>query len=118
MNYIPWRAIDKYHHYRGMRPDIRYLAREKNSGKSLVLVRGNLRLDYASAAVYNPENLRGNAPIYALDRNPEVRTQVLKAYPDRSVWIVNDPSITYGGFEVIEVPLSANDLVARENVMQ
>ena len=27
VNYFPWRAIDKYHHYLGMRPDVRYLAR-------------------------------------------------------------------------------------------
>jgi len=35
VNYFPWRAIDKYHHYRGMRPDIRYITKEYNFGKSL-----------------------------------------------------------------------------------
>ena len=42
VNYLPWRAIDKYHNYRGMRPDIRYLEKERGFGKSLVLIRGNV----------------------------------------------------------------------------
>ena len=41
MNYFPWRAIDKYHHYLGMRADIRDLAKECDFGRSIVLIRGN-----------------------------------------------------------------------------
>jgi len=37
--YIPWRAIDKYHHYDLMRPDVRQLAKKYDFGRSLVLVR-------------------------------------------------------------------------------
>ena len=111
VNYFPWRAIDKYHHYLGMRPDIRELADERAFGKSLVLVRGNQHPDYASAAIYNPLDLRADAPIYAWDQNPEVRAAVLKAYSDRPVWVVNGPTITRRGFEVVEGPMSANQLV-------
>ena len=39
VNYFPWRATDKYHHFRGMRPDIRELAADNGFGKSLVLIR-------------------------------------------------------------------------------
>jgi len=107
VNFFPWRAIDKYFHYRGMRPDIRTLAKEYGFGKSLVLVRGNRDTDYASAATYNPVDLHANMPVYAWDRSPEVRKQLFSAYPERRVWIVNGPSMTHGGFQVAQGPLPA-----------
>jgi len=113
VNYFPWRAIDKYHHYLRMRPDVRYLARENNFGKSLVLIRGERFPDYASAAIYNPLDLQAGAPVYAWDRNPEVRARTLNAYADRSVWIVEGPSITGDGFKVVTGPLPARELLAR-----
>jgi hypothetical protein len=116
VNYFPWRAIDKYHHYLGMRPDIRTLAKEYGFGKSLVLVRGNGFPDYASAAAYNPVDLRADAPVYAWDRSPEARAQLLEAYPDRPVWIVNSPSMTHRGFEVVGGPLPAHELLAKEKM--
>jgi hypothetical protein len=109
-NYFPWRAIDKYHHYLGMRPDIRDLAKEHDFGKSLVLIRGNSHPDYASAWAYNPLNPHADVPIYAWDKNPELRAQLLKAYPDRPVWIVNGPSITHGAFKIFKGPLSASEM--------
>ncbi|HET9532885.1 MAG TPA: hypothetical protein VFQ92_21195, partial [Blastocatellia bacterium] len=68
--------------------------------------------DYASAAIYNPLDLRADAPIYAWDESPEVRSQVLEAYRDRPVWIVDGHSITGRGFEVVKGPLSAQELIA------
>jgi hypothetical protein len=108
--YIPWRAIDKYHHYRNMRPDIRTLARERGFGRSIVLVRGNRHPDYASAAIYNPLDLRDPAPVYVWDRNEAVRAEVLNLYRDRPVWLVNGPSVTRRGFEVVAGPLAASDV--------
>jgi hypothetical protein len=106
VNYFPWRATDKYRHFRGMRPDIRELAAEHGFGKSLVLIRGDAD-DYPSAWFYNPVDLRadGDVPIYAWDRNQDVRTQVLEAYPDRPVWIINGPSITGGAYEIVSGPI-------------
>lgn len=111
VNYFPWRAIDKYHHYLRMRPDIRYLAREHGFGKSLVLIRGERHPDYASAAIYNPLDLNAAAPIYAWDRNPDVRARVLNAYADRPVWIIEGPSITSRGFRVVGGPILARELI-------
>lgn len=105
VNYFPWRAIDKYHHYEQMRPDVRELARKLDFGPSLVLVRGDRHPDYASAAVYNPLDLRAPAPIYAWDRNPEVRRQVIEAYRDRRVWILEGPTRTGAGYRVAAGPL-------------
>jgi hypothetical protein len=78
-----------------------------------VLIRGERFPDYASAAVYNPLDLRGNAPVYAWDRNPDVRAKTLKVYADRAVWIIEGPSITGAGFKVVAGPLTARELLAR-----
>jgi hypothetical protein len=115
VNFFPWRAIDKYHHYLGMRPDIRYLQREHDFGKSVVLIRGNVHPDYQSAWVYNPLDPYADEPIYAWDQSPKVRAQVLRAYPDRPVWIVNGPTITGRGYEVLAGPLSAQDFPAHDS---
>jgi hypothetical protein len=118
VNYIPWRAIDKYHHYWGMRPDVRQIANQYRFGKSLVLVRGNNFPDYASAAVYNPVDLRADAPVYVWDRDAESRARVIKAYPDRAVWIVDAPSITNGGYRVVRGPMPPGELETDGNEQQ
>lgn len=111
VNYFPWRAINKYHHYLGMRPDIHELASTHGFGTSLVLVRGLEHPDYASAAVYNPVDLRADGAVYAWDRDAAVRAQVIKAYADRPIWIVEGPTVHHQGFRVIQGPLSAHELL-------
>jgi hypothetical protein len=115
VNFFPWRAIDKYHHYWGMRPDIRHLAGQYGFGRSLVLVRGNNFPDYASAAVYNPVDLSSDVPIYAWDKDAETRKRLLRDYSDRPVWFVDAPSLTNGGYRVVSGPLPAGDLDAAIN---
>lgn len=100
--FVPWRAVDKYHHFRGMRPDVRAMAERRGFGDdALVLVRGERWPDYSSAAVYNPLDLRAPEPVYAWDRGPEVRREVLAAYPDRTVWVVEGPTLTGDGYRVV-----------------
>jgi hypothetical protein len=111
--FVPWRAIDKYPHYRAMRPGVRDLARERGFGRSLVLIRGNRHPDYASAMIYNALDLESAAPIFAWDRGPEIRARVIAAFPDRSVWIVNGPTITGRGFEVVAGPLPPEEFTER-----
>jgi hypothetical protein len=113
VNYFPWRAIDKYHNYLRMRPDIRHLAEEYAFGKSVVLIRGQSHPDYQSAWTYNPLDLEAEAPVYAWDRDPETRARVLRAYEDRPVWVVDGPTITHGPYRVVAGPLSAPELLAR-----
>lgn len=115
VTYIPWRAIDKYHHYLNMRPDVASLAREYGFGNSIVLIRGNEHPDYQSAWVYNPLNANAHAPVYAWDKSAAIRAQVLAAYADRTVWIVEGPSITHSGYKVARGPLSARELLKEEN---
>ncbi len=118
INYFPWRAIDKYHRYLGMRPDIRSLAIANGFGRSLVLIRGDRHPDYASTAAFNPLDPYADVPIYAWDQNPKVTTQVVRAYSDRPIWIVNGPSITRRGFQVLAGPLSAHDFSADGKLAQ
>ncbi len=106
VTFFPWRAIDKYHHYLDMRPDILKLEKKYHFNRSLVLIRGLNRPDYASAAHYNPLDLKSDQPIYAWDRSPEVRKRVLEAYPDRVVWIVEGPTLTGRSYEVVAGPLN------------
>ncbi len=103
--FVPWRAIDKYHHYRGMRADIRRLAEDHDFRGALVLVQGLRYPDYASAAVYNSLDHDFPGPVYAWDRSADVRANVLRLYPDRAVWVVRGPTLTQRGFEIVQGPV-------------
>ncbi len=104
--FLPWRASDKYYHYRGMRPDIRTLATTHDFGASLVLIRGNRHPDYHSAAAYNPLDLDAPQPIYAWDRDSATRAEVLRAYPGRKVWYVDGPTVTGDGYVITAGPVA------------
>lgn len=112
VTFMPWRATDKYYHYRGMRPDIREIGGRLPTGPSLVLVRGNRHPDYHSAAAYNPVDLFAGVPVYAWDRGPAVRARLMEVYSDRPIWIVDGPSLTHAGFRVIAGPLTADQVRA------
>ena len=111
LTFFPWRAVDKYYHYRNMRPDVRVLARTHHFGRSLVLVRGKRHPDYASAGSYNPLDLRAAEPIYVWDRDAVITREALQAYRDRPVWIVDGPTRTGRGFRVVAGPVPAENLL-------
>ena len=113
--YIPWRSLDKYHHYLEMQPGVLELAKRNDFGKSLVLIRGEEHPDYQSAWIYNPLNYEGDAPIYAWDKNAEVRRQLLQIYADRKVWIIDGPTRTGGSYQIVGGAVEANELSAEEN---
>lgn len=113
VNFFPWRAIDKYFHFRSIVPGVERLAEDNGFGRDLVLVRGNRYVDYASAAVYLPADFEDGSPVYAWDRDPEVRKRLLLSFPDRDVWIVNGPTITGGGFELAGGPYAASYLLSQ-----
>jgi hypothetical protein len=113
VNFVPWRAIDKYRDFRGMRADIPGLAERHGFGRDLVLVRGPRFPDYASAIVYNPIDLSASETIYAWDRSPEARRAVIDAFPGRRVWLVDGPSITGGAYAVREGPVPAESIVSQ-----
>lgn len=113
--YVPWRSVDRYHHFRGMRPDVRRIIAENNLGRCLVLVRGASRSDdYAAAFCYNPLDYESDAPIFAWDRvdKPEVREAVVRHYADRPIWILEGTSITHGPFRLAAGPLTAEQVLS------
>ncbi|MEQ1857767.1 MAG: glycosyltransferase family 39 protein, partial [Longimicrobiales bacterium] len=110
VTFVPWRSFDKYHHYRGMEAGIRRLAEAEGFGRDLVFIRGDRHPDYASAAFYNPLDWNADAPIYAWDRSPSARREVLAAYPDRAIWFVEGPTVTGSGYRVAEGPFAAGSL--------
>lgn len=111
--FIPWRAIDKYHHYRGMRPDIRGIAAAHPLQDGIVLVRGKRHPDYASAMAYNPVDFSAARPLYAWDRGSDIRRQLAAAYPGRAFWIVDGPTMTGNGYRLVAGPLTGAQLVVR-----
>jgi hypothetical protein len=105
MTFVPWRAIDKYHHYLGMRPDVPSLmASHGVVDGALVLIRGKEHPDYTSAATFNPLDWNSDQTLYAFDRSAETTAALLRAYPSRPVWVLNGPSITGRGYEVVARP--------------
>lgn len=110
-NFLPWRAIDKYHHYRDMRPDIRELITSENLGQVLLLVSGNEHPDLNSALVYTAIDPYGNKPVIAWDKNPTVRRRLLKAYAGRQIYLIDGPSRTGAGYRVTAGPVSASELL-------
>jgi hypothetical protein len=104
--FVPWRATDKYYRYLAMSPEPSQLARQHGFGRSLVLVRGEEFPDYASAAIYNPLDVRADAPVYAHDRDDATRAELLRAYADRPVWILDGPSRTHAGYRIVAGPLA------------
>lgn len=108
--FVPWRAADKYHRYRGMRPVLESVAPESGFGRGLVLVRGRRHPDYASAAALNPIDPMADAPVFAWDRDPEVRRRVVAAYPDRPVFLVDGPTVTGDGYRLVAGPLEPDEV--------
>ncbi|MEO8622401.1 MAG: hypothetical protein ABI625_15120 [bacterium] len=111
--FMPWRSVDKYWHYRGMRPDLRVLQAQAGFGKGLILVSGREIPDYASAATYNPLDLHESVPIYARNREAASDSAVIAAFPERPVWFVDGPSVSGDGYVVRAGPLSAADALQR-----
>lgn len=110
-NLLPWRSLDKYYRYRGMRSDVRTLQTQLHFGQSVVFIRGSDWPDYASVAALNPPVLDPAEPetIYAQDLGVESDNRIRSYYPHRPAWIIAGPSVTGGGFQVLEGPLPPRD---------
>ena len=112
--FVPWRATDKYFHYRGMRPDARQLSADPALRDGMVLVRGHRHPDFASAVVYNSPDLASHSPLFVWDRDPATRRELAAAYPARHFWVVDGPSLTGDGYRVVAGPLRADQLLGDE----
>jgi hypothetical protein len=109
--FVPWRAVDKYYHYRGMRPEARALIADPQYRDGVLLLRGRAHPDLGSAEVYEDLRFASAVPIVAWDRNATVRAQLARAFPTRRFWIVDGPSLTNDGYHVIAGPYDAVAIV-------
>ncbi|HEX7478568.1 MAG TPA: glycosyltransferase family 39 protein [Polyangiales bacterium] len=103
--FVPWRAVDKYHHYRGLHPGLRELLGSHDLGRSLVLLRGAIHPDYDGATNHTPLDPYANGPVVYWDRDPNVERRLLAAYGDRPVWVVDGPSRAQGRYILVQGPL-------------
>jgi len=105
-NLLPWRSLDKYYRFRGVRSDVRALLRENDFGKSLVLVRGKPWPDYAPTTPFNPATFDRDypGPIFVHDVNPASTNRVKEYFSDRVVWVLAGPSETGDGYQIVERP--------------
>ena len=107
--FMPWRIVDKYWHYRGMRPDIVQRAAQANFGDGLVMITGREYPDYASTATFNSLDLNDRVPVYVARINPSTDSAAIAAFPDRAVWLVDGPTISGSEYVVRAGPLSKSD---------
>ncbi len=113
--FVPWRAADKYHHYRGMQPHVREFATAPATRGGIVLIRGRRHPDFASAFTYNSLDLTDGSTVFAWDRGPDARRELVEAYPGRTFWIVEGPTVTGAGFALAAGPLRGDQLIARQD---
>lgn len=93
--WFPWRAFDKYHGYRGIRP-LEGLEMERLRG-ALVLVGGERHPDFAAAALLNRFDWASEAPVFAWCRADDAQrlSELRAAFPERTLWRL-DPGTTGG----------------------
>jgi 4-amino-4-deoxy-L-arabinose transferase-like glycosyltransferase len=103
VTFLPWRSIDKYHGYRGMRPWARELAADPAYGNALLLVRGDRQPDFASAVIYNPLDLSGPFPVFSWYRDEFARDSAVAAFPERDLYVVDGPTVTGGEIRITAV---------------
>ena len=108
--FLPWRAVDKYRNYRGIRRDPVAWSSEARFRNALILVSGERHPDWAGAVLANELHIGSStAPVFAWDRDSTTRRAILEAFPDRAVWLVAGPGTSGRGYEVIRGPLAPAD---------
>ncbi len=102
LTFVPWRAVDKYHRYWQMGPEVRERVQEGEFAGGLVLIQGAQHPDYSSARAHTRRGSDGDQPVVAWERSPEMRQRLLEAYSDRTVWVLEGPTLTGSGYRLVE----------------
>jgi len=110
--FLPWRSLDKYHHYLNMQPVLSALGPDHDFSGGLIFIRGPRYPDYESASVSNPIDLSSSAPVFVRDVSPSVRQELIEAFGDRRVWVVDGPSRANGEYRLVAGPLSKADVLS------
>jgi hypothetical protein len=104
---VPWRAATKYHRYRDIGAEVASMARRYDWEHALIFLRQSERSDYQAAFNSNTPELGRGGPVYARDAGPEHRALVVKAFPDRPIWLIGRRPDGSDGLVVLEGPLEA-----------
>ena len=113
LTWVPWRSVEKYHHFRNMSADMREFVAAHPMDSSLVLVRGRRHPDYHEAALENPLDLTDRAArdLRLGSHRPRCDAPSSRAYPDRarstSSTVRRSPA---RGFRIVAGPLPAGSL--------
>jgi len=106
--FVPWRAIDKYHGYRGMRPGLEGFVEARGiESDALVLIRGRRQPDFHAAVLLDPVDGETGGRLYAWEADEGTRAALETAFPGRRIWVLEGPSVTGGGYRVVERPEGA-----------
>lgn len=104
--WIPWRALDKYSGYRGVRGAPRTVVEHAGLERDLVLVQGDRHPDFAALAWLNPPRWDADAPIFAWARDPQTCAELMASFRDRPLRIAR-PSAEHDKLD-LSAPLSAS----------
>jgi hypothetical protein len=106
---LPWRGLNRYRNYRGMRADLGELASTHRFDGGLVFIRSRPGAesfpDYGGALIWNSAPLE-RGTIYAREGSPDAVRGLREYYKDRPAWIVAAPSITGGPYAMVAGPLT------------
>lgn len=86
VTWVPWRAADKYHGYRGVEPGKLESARVEQLSDALVLVAGRRHPDFAEAALLNRFEDDDSTVTVAWLRDEATLEALLAAYPKRTLY--------------------------------
>jgi len=105
--FLPWRGADKYRTYRGIRPDFMTMKSDERFRDALILVRGRRHPEWAAATLANERQPgSSSAPVFAWDRDEKTRQALMAAFPTRTIWLVQGPSVESGPVRVIAGPVA------------
>ena len=88
VTFIPWRAMDKYYHYRDIRADAGEIIERNVPSGALVLVESDRVADYEAIFNKNPVDLNSGGTIIATSKGIESRHMLKAMYPGRPVFLL------------------------------
>lgn len=92
--WLPWRALDKYRDYRGVRPSLVAAAPLEQLDNALVLVAGRRHPEFAQAALLNRFEDPRSTVSFAWLRDESTVDALIAAYPARSVYCLRGSELS------------------------
>jgi hypothetical protein len=105
---VPWRAVTKYRHSRGMSAEVRRLSAGRDLGGALVLVRDSAHAKafprYTSAAILNGPIVQESSPVFARELDAASRRRVECAFTGRPLAVIDVSLLPDGPARFVDAP--------------